>query len=189
MMAYATVEPIANLAEFKGKKIRATGWSMDFTAALGASPVPTPFGEMYSALATGVLDGITTPWDAMLGMKIYEQAPYLILPNLSAAPGLNILIGMDQWNALPDDLRMIVQLTGRNWASWHSRWYSPRNMPSAKAMEAVGWEFVTWPEEDMGKWSEASMAIWDDVAAKDPVAAEAIRIMKDYFKEIGKPGF
>ena len=102
-------DPVAGLDDFQGKKVRCVGWSFDYSAELGASPVPTPFGEMYSALATGVLDGAFTPWDAMLGFKLYEQAPYLLLPTVVGAPGLNVFISQDSWDALSDDLKTIVQ--------------------------------------------------------------------------------
>jgi hypothetical protein len=41
----------------------------------------------------------------------------------------------------------------------------------------------------MAKCHEAGFAIWDDVASKDAAAAEAVQIMRDYFKEMGKTGF
>jgi TRAP-type C4-dicarboxylate transport system substrate-binding protein len=183
-------QPVSGLADFQGKKIRAIGTTSDWVADLGGTPVPTPFGEMYSALSTGVIDGAITPWDAQLAMKLYEQAPNLVLPTLAAAPGLNILITLDDWNEMPSDLQMIVQLTANDWAAWCARYYSPRAMPDVAKMEAAGFKTVTWDNpQDLAKINEVNLKIWDAVAASDPFAAEGINIMKNYFKEIGRPGF
>jgi TRAP-type C4-dicarboxylate transport system substrate-binding protein len=177
-------QPVANLAEFRGKKIRAIGSVSDWVADLEGTPVPTPFADMYSALSTGVLDGAITPWDAMASNKLYEPAPYLILPTIAGAPGLNIMLTMDEWNALTDDLKMILQLTADKWASWVSRYYSPKYMPDLAAMEATGFKAVYWEDPaDLAKIKEVGTRIWDKLAESDPKAAEAVGILKDYFKK------
>jgi tripartite ATP-independent transporter DctP family solute receptor len=56
---YTTKTPIRSVADLNGLRIRTQQSQvvLDMMAALGADPVPLAFGEVYSALQTGVIDG------------------------------------------------------------------------------------------------------------------------------------
>jgi TRAP-type transport system periplasmic protein len=65
---------IKNISDFKGLKIR-TPESPVYIAifrALGANPTPLPFGEIYTAVQTKVVDGHEQEYSGMLSMKFYE---------------------------------------------------------------------------------------------------------------------
>jgi tripartite ATP-independent transporter DctP family solute receptor len=69
-------KPVASPADFAGLKIRVPP-SPAFVNAfrlLGANPTPIPGGEMYTALKTGVVDGVEGAPDILLDFKMFEVA-------------------------------------------------------------------------------------------------------------------
>lgn len=65
---------IKTINDFKGLKIRTPESSVYISVfrALGANPTPLPFGEIYTAVQTGVVDGHEQEFSGMLSMKFYE---------------------------------------------------------------------------------------------------------------------
>ena len=76
-----TKKPVNNLAEVKGLKLRVPELKVwvNFWKALGANPTPMAYAEQYSALSTGVIDGLEADFFSINGFKWYEQAKYLAL--------------------------------------------------------------------------------------------------------------
>jgi C4-dicarboxylate-binding protein DctP len=78
--------------------------------ALGASAVSLPFGELYTALQTGVVDGEENPLDTIQRMKFYEVQKYLVLSNHGAMEDV-ILFNPAFWNSMPEEYRKIISDT------------------------------------------------------------------------------
>jgi len=182
-----TTKPVNSLAELKGKKIRTWGAYLDLVKGLGASPVSMPLGEVYSALQLGVLDGILVVTAVVPPFKLYEVAPYGTLPQLSSSGANSIFVNTSKWEALPENLKQIVQLTFDKWKAWNVRYYSPRfNAVTIEQLEKLGVKFTTLSEADQNKIWDAAMKIWDEKAAMDADSAKAVKIVKDHLKETGQ---
>ncbi len=76
-------------------------------AALGATALALPFGELYTALQTGVVDGQENPLDTIDRMKYDEVQKYLVLSNHGAMEDV-ILFNPGWWNALPEEHRQTI---------------------------------------------------------------------------------
>ena len=76
---YNNVKPITSITEMKGLKLRVppSQLMMGMVAALGASATPMAFGEVYSALQTGVIDGAENNWASYDMVTHYEVAKYI----------------------------------------------------------------------------------------------------------------
>lgn len=184
------VDPINSLDDLKGRKIRGYGVTLELLKRLGTSPMTMPVSEIYMALSTGTVKGSLSAWEAMISQKLYEPCKYGIQPSLYSADSMHIMVNLDVWNALPKDLQTIVQLTAHEWSYWELRYYSPRNFAGAiERLQKQGMSFITLSEEDQAKLLTLARGVWDDLASKDQLAAKAIKMMTDYFKEKGRPGF
>lgn len=75
---------------------------------LGASPTPMAFGEVYTALQKGVIDGQENPLSTITTSRLFEVQKYISLTGhtYSAEP---MLIGMKAWNKLSADQQKAVQ--------------------------------------------------------------------------------
>ncbi|MFC1845992.1 TRAP transporter substrate-binding protein [Chloroflexota bacterium] len=73
---------------------------------MGASPVPIPMSEVYTALSTGLIDAVNITWEGVFAFKINEATQYRVdLPfyNKSFILGMN----KDTWNNLPEDIKAV----------------------------------------------------------------------------------
>jgi tripartite ATP-independent transporter DctP family solute receptor len=75
--------PIHKPEDFKGHKIRVMPAPVirEQFKALGASPVPIDFHELYNALQQGVVDGQENPLTTIVTMKFYEVQKYMTMSN------------------------------------------------------------------------------------------------------------
>lgn len=73
-------KPLDNLASLKGLKIRVqpSPVPVSMVKLLGATPTPIAYGEVYSALQTGVVDGAENNYPSWVSANHYEVAKYLI---------------------------------------------------------------------------------------------------------------
>lgn len=103
-------KPINGPDDLKGFKIRVPGnqlWVTTFTA-LGASPTPVNFGELYAALQTHLVDGQENPLALIDSAKLYEVQKYIALSG-HIWDGHYIFASQKRWNSLPSDVRTVIE--------------------------------------------------------------------------------
>ena len=90
---YNSKKDIKTVADLKGMKIRVqeSKLMMGLVSSLGAVPTPMPFGEVYSALQTGVIEGAENNWPSYFSTSHYEVAKHFTLDGHTRVP--EILIG------------------------------------------------------------------------------------------------
>jgi tripartite ATP-independent transporter DctP family solute receptor len=102
--------PVNKLEDLKGKKIRVnqSPISVALWKALGAIPTVVPGGEVYTALATGVVEGQDNLIDGVWLAKCYEQAKYCAWTSHSQEL-LLMVISKKFWKSLTKKQRRIIQ--------------------------------------------------------------------------------
>ena len=116
---FTSNKPIAKLEDFSGQKFRTMESPIIINQfkALGANPTPIDFGELYSSLQLGVVDGQENPLVTIESSKFYEVQTNLTLSE-HAYLG-HVLIFSDDWyNKLPEDIQTILYDKGREIAVW-----------------------------------------------------------------------
>lgn len=93
--------PIPKADDFKGMKMRVipTPIYVDFMKAMGASPVPMPFTETYTALEQGAIDGMTNPLLNITDGKYNEVSKYLTITNHMYTPQA-VIVSKKFWDKL-----------------------------------------------------------------------------------------
>ncbi len=93
--------PIKSLADLKGKKIRASGWTTsEFVTAVGATGVTLAFSEVPQALQRGVVDGAVTGSLSGFSAGWGEVAKYLYPLPIGGWDYVIGTIGLESWKAL-----------------------------------------------------------------------------------------
>ncbi|PKP71435.1 MAG: C4-dicarboxylate ABC transporter [Alphaproteobacteria bacterium HGW-Alphaproteobacteria-4] len=97
-------------ADMAGVKLRMPGtdaWQF-LGKALGANPVPVAFGEIYTALQTGAIDGQDNPLPTVKDSKFYEVTKQIVLT--SHLVDLNYLaLSLDVWNKMTPEQQAATQ--------------------------------------------------------------------------------
>lgn len=179
--------PVNEVADLKGKKIRAGGIQAEVFQAAGAAPVLIPVPEVYQALDTGVVDGAVMGGLVAAGVfSLYEKAPYGMLPPMVAGSTEEIRVNLDAWNELPDDLKAILEMAARehftNWMAWQRK----LRAQMLKKMSESGFELVVMPDEEYRKMQKIAMGVYEKHAEKDEKFKEGLAIVKDFMASIGQ---
>jgi tripartite ATP-independent transporter DctP family solute receptor len=85
---YNTKRPIHTPDDLKGLKVRVQNSDIyvSMVQALGANPTPIPYGEVYSALVQGVVDGAENNWPSYESSRHFEVARHYSLTQHVMAP-------------------------------------------------------------------------------------------------------
>lgn len=106
---FTSNKPLDTIADFSGQKFRVMDSNIliEQFNALGASAIALPFGELYTALQTGVVDGEENPLDTIRAMKFYEVQKNVVVSNHGAMEDV-ILFSPMWWNSLPAEYQTVI---------------------------------------------------------------------------------
>ncbi|MDG4883279.1 TRAP transporter substrate-binding protein [Mesorhizobium sp. WSM4884] len=108
---YNTKKDITSIADLKGMKFRViqSDVFVDMVNALGANATPMAYGEVYSALQTGVIDGAENNWPSFESAKHYEVAKHYTLDQHQIVPEV-LVMSKASWGKLsPEDQAIVRQ--------------------------------------------------------------------------------
>lgn len=110
------VRAIKTVADFKGLRIRTMQVPIHMAAykALGAVPLPIAFGELYTALQTGVVDGNENGPATLAAMKFYEVQKHVTTLPIVSNGGV-FLMSMKTWNKLSASQKKAVTDSAQEW--------------------------------------------------------------------------
>lgn len=106
--------PITSAADMSMLKVRVPAISLlvDVFKALGADPTQMPFGEVFTALQQGAIDGQENPYDTIRSAKIQEVQKYMTIWNYCYDPIIMSVSG-NIWNKLSDEDKAIFDEAGK----------------------------------------------------------------------------
>ena len=190
-MPYGSImskDPINTLADLEGKKIRSIAFFKGIWQAVGAVPVDTAIEELYTAIATGDVDGANMGnADRFWSLKLHEVADYYTMPPLSAYAGGEFIVNMDKWNELPADLQEILLVAGKR-ASTQFATQAAYGEDEAlrKMVQEFGVTVTSFPDEDVETLRGISVGVWDSLAEMSEYNAQVVEITKEYMKYLGR---
>ena len=100
---------VETLEDLKGLRLRAPAELLGVLRHLGADPVEMPMGEVYSALAKGVLDGVVAPKDTLKSLHFAEVTRYFNTLNIPRGAYAARAMGEQRWQKLDDSQRAILE--------------------------------------------------------------------------------
>lgn len=112
-------KPIRSLADMKGLKIRVpeAPTYVRCMQLLGANPTPVAWGELYTALEMGVVEGFENKCEAAYNAKLHEQTKFTAYTGHIFV--LNPFMCSDRWlNGLPKDIQQIVLDAAKESLTW-----------------------------------------------------------------------
>ncbi len=119
-------DPISTIADFNGLKLRGPSRQANkLLEAVGATPVGMPVPAFPEALSKGIVDGGVIPWEIVPPLKVHELADsHTQIGGDRALYNTYFIWAMnnDSYNALPDDLKAIIDAnSGVDASGWAGR--------------------------------------------------------------------
>jgi tripartite ATP-independent transporter DctP family solute receptor len=156
-------EPITQPSDIAGLKLR-TIQSPIYVAALnamGANATPMAFGEVYTALQTGVLDGFEHAASMVYSSKLYEITDNVALTRHLFGPTV-MTYSLTQWNALTAEEQALLQEAAK-FAIEVGRAMAPGR--ETAALDLLRAEGMTITEVDTAEFKAAATPLQDELAA------------------------
>ncbi|MGB6011525.1 MAG: TRAP transporter substrate-binding protein [Desulfobacterales bacterium] len=169
--------PVRNLADIKGLDLRASGGAAQILAAWGANPVGMPMPATVEALQKGVVKGLYSSLETMKDFKFAELCRFVTMTNTVIYP-FAVVMNMDSWNALPADVKKVMEDLGTEQAEWTGTYMDNH------VKESIEWskknynvEFIQLSDSEMATWNQKLQFItdnWVKNAKEKGLPAEAI---------------
>lgn len=93
--------PVHHLSDLKGLRLRAPTELLGVLQDLGADPVNMPMGQVYSALAKGVIDGVIAPADTFKSLHFADVAKYFTTLEVPRGAYPARAMSLKRWRSLP----------------------------------------------------------------------------------------
>jgi len=179
-------KPFKTLEELKKVKFRAPpGIPSESFKLIGIPVVSMPGGEIVPSAQRGVIDAaewISPADDKNLGLSSVWKNYYL--QGLHQAISLSeIIVNLDWWNKLPDDLKAIFQAGVMSCIADSHNWNVSQNSKALKELvEKEGVQVHETSEEYIEAYMEATKEILDKYASKDPFFKKVLTSMQEWAK-------
>lgn len=100
---------VKSVEDMKGLRVRVVPNPLHIAIfeAIGASPTPMPYGEVYTALETGVLDGAEINVSSVYGERLYEAAKEFSLTGHFFFPGV-VVVNKARFESLTPEQQAVL---------------------------------------------------------------------------------
>ncbi len=151
---FFTVKPVSGIADFKGLKLRVSNDPVmnGMVEGLGANPTVVSFGELYSALQTGVVDGAEQPIANYKSNAFPEVANNLILDGHTLG-AVQAVITDNAWNKLTENQQVAVMEAAADTQAFNADLSETAENKVLDELKSSGCNVVDVP--DKTPWQEA----------------------------------
>lgn len=173
---YTIDRPVEQPNDLEGLKIRVmeSQTAIDMVKSFGGSPTPISWGELYTALQQGVVDGAENNPPSFYLSRHYEVCKYYIIDEHTVLPDV-VLMSTHLWNTLNDQEQKWIQKAMDLSVIEQRRLWSVSEQESLEAVIAAGVQ-VSYP--DKIPFAEMSKSVADQYA-KDPLIKSFIDKIKN----------
>jgi tripartite ATP-independent transporter DctP family solute receptor len=156
---------VTKLADLAGMKIRVqeSALAMGMIEALGASPTPMTYAEVYSGLQTGVIDAAENNWPSYESTSHYEVAPYYLLDEHTRVPELQ-LVSQITWDKLSADDQEIIRQAAQESAIYQRELWAEREKTAEEKVRSMGATITELSAEEKAKFKEAMTPLYEEFA-------------------------
>ncbi len=134
--------PIQTLQDISGLRLRSPTALVPVVYELGADPILLPMGDVYSAFAKGIIDGVLTPEDTLRSLHFAEIARYLNRLTMHRGGYPSRAIADRVWEKLPVDLQLLLRESGVYWEERLAHYILLGNQAAIDYGRAKGVEFL-----------------------------------------------
>jgi len=165
-------KPIKSLADMKGLKIRVqpSDLMVSLVSAMGASPTPMPFAEVYTGLKTGLLDAAENNYPSYDEAKHYESAPVYSETMHVMTPEV-LVFSKKVWDTLTKEEQAAIRKAAKDSVPFYVKLWEPKEKDAQAAVMKGGAKVVPAAEIDRKAFVEAEKPVWDKFAATPELKA------------------
>ena len=171
------VRPVRRPEDLRGIRLRTPKdpERMKMFAAFGASPTSMSFGEVFSALKQGVIDGQENPFSQIVPGRFYEAQRYLSLSKHVYSPAYPVM-SREYFEALDEELRLAILKTAAEVGRFHRELGAREDQRFLELLE----ERMEVTEIDRAAFAAAAEPLYREFEEK--FGAEMVETVRSYRK-------
>jgi tripartite ATP-independent transporter DctP family solute receptor len=170
---YTISKPILKPEDVREMKLRVlpSKTAHEMITILGGGPTPIPFGELYTALQQGMIDGAENNPPSFFTSRHYEVAKHYSLDEHTRVPDL-VVISQQVWEGLSPQVRRWIEQAAAESLAFQRKLWDEQTRESLDAVVKAG---VTIYRPDQTAFQRAMSPMYDAIAGT-PVGDLARRI-------------
>ena len=187
IMGFITTFDASSPENIKGRKIRVWGAYGKLVEAMGGNPVAMAYGDVYMWLKLGTVEGSTTAALALENCKLKEVCMGMTTSPRTNNPVNAIVINMDSFNALPDDIKAVLEEELKHYVLAIGAAEGRQNrLAVATAKKEYGMKEWQWSGEDEAMLRElARKEVWPYYAGQSAKCQELVDLMIEHMQMLG----
>lgn len=144
---YNRTKPINSIEDLQGMKFRVmqSDIFVDMVNALGANATPMPYGEVYSGIETGVIDGAENNFPSYESARHSEVAKHYSLDEHLIVPEV-LVMAKSTWDKLSTEDQQLVRQAAKDSVMKQRELWAEREAASRKIVEEQG-SMITTPDK------------------------------------------
>lgn len=174
---YTKTKPVESPEDLKGLKVRTleSNMAINMIKSFGSSPTPVSYGELYTALQQGIVDGAENNPPSLYTSRHYEVCRFYSINEHTAVPDV-VIVSTKVWNTLDDEEKQWIQEAAEESAVYQYKLWAESVEESLMEMEKAG-VTITYP--DPTPFREAVESLYESFKATQPEMFEMVeRIRK-----------
>ncbi|MBO6868884.1 MAG: TRAP transporter substrate-binding protein [Pseudomonadota bacterium] len=172
---YNSQKPITSMEDLAGMKFRVmqSDIFVDMVGALGANATPMPYGEVYSSIQTGVIDGAENNWPSYESSGHFEVAGYYTLDQHLIVPEV-LVMSKASFDKLSAEDQAIVRQAAKDAVPVMRALWAEREKVSEQKVRDAGVEVIT--DIDKTPFIEAMKPVYEKHVTSDKLKDLVTRI-------------
>lgn len=165
--SFYSKEPIRTPEDLNGKKIRVQEsiTAMNLVRSLGGAPTPISWGELYTALQQGVVDGAENNPPSFYTSRHYEVCKYYTINEHTAVPDI-LVIGTVAWNSLTKQEQKWLQEAADEAKFYQRKLWQKAEEEALTAVRKAGVEIITPNKSQFAEKTKAMFEAYKDQPEK-----------------------
>lgn len=175
---YTKNKPVDSPADIKGLKIRVmeSPTAVRLIQSFGGSPTPVSFGELYTALQQGIVDGAENNPPSLLTSRHYEVCKFYSINEHTAVPDM-MIVSTKVWERLSDQERQWLQEAADESATFQYKLWAESVEESMRILQEAGVQ-VSYPDKAL--FEKEVEQVYEMLKIEDPEMYALVQKIKSY---------
>jgi tripartite ATP-independent transporter DctP family solute receptor len=159
-------KPIRSVADMKGLKVRVQQSDLwvSLVAAMGASPTPMPYAEIYTGLKTGLIDAAENNIPSYEEAKHYESAPIFSETMHVMSPEV-LVFSKKVWDTLPAEEQAAIRKAAKESVPYYVKLWDAKEKDARAAVLKGGATIIDSSQIDRKSFVAVEKPVWDKYAS------------------------
>ena len=174
---YTKDKPVETPEDLAGLKVRVmeSVTASNMVKALGSSPTPVSYGELYTALQQGIVDAAENNPPSLYTSKHYEVCKFYSLDEHTSLPDV-VIISTKVWEDLSEEEQQWVQEAADESATYEKKLWEESQAESMRELEKAG-VTITYPDKE--PFRKAVEGVYEQLKVEQPDIYEIVQAIRE----------